>query len=321
MEDFKKAAELRDLIKDMTQKDPVARLLAQLQASTISLRFATFFLTSSLCTSEALWRLQEAVDDQDFETAKSVKQQLASAVKTRAVESRDSSTGSQYRVNRLLILGSDGSLQTTDPDGAFPVRLSLSGAGGSESEAFMQPCWSPGGDLVVSTKLELAGQRPAQSKESTVQVFWALDGSELVDVKAPFVPFFYFWMPDSKELVYLTTYGDAKPEAGWQVSMDMVRIMTEEASGLLQDGSMMHVDEGVPLFFCPSPRDRRLLLHVGDKKQVKIIEPLSLEGGEVVLSQRPGAFRCLLKITIAQLCRAFIDGVPGAGPDNGLQTD
>ena len=46
--------------------------------------------------------------------------------------------------------------------------------------------------------------------------------------------------------MYLTTYGDAKPEAGWQVSMDMVRVMTEEASGLLAAGSMMHVEEGVP---------------------------------------------------------------------------
>ena len=34
MEDFKKAAELRDLIRDMTEKDPVARLLAQLKVST-----------------------------------------------------------------------------------------------------------------------------------------------------------------------------------------------------------------------------------------------------------------------------------------------
>ena len=51
-------------------------------------------------------------------------------------------------------------------------------------------------------------------------------------------------------------------------------------------------DEGVPLFFCPSPRDRRLLLHIGDKKVVKIVEPLSLDGSEVVLSTRPGDFRC-----------------------------
>jgi len=35
------------------------------------------------------------------------------------------------------------------------------------------------------------------------QVFWALDGSELIDVEAPFVPFFYFWMPDSKDLVHI----------------------------------------------------------------------------------------------------------------------
>jgi hypothetical protein len=39
----------------------------------------------------------------------------------------------------------------------------------------MQPCWSPGGDLVVATKVELAGKKLAKSKESTVQVFCALE--------------------------------------------------------------------------------------------------------------------------------------------------
>ena len=74
--------------------------------------------------------------------------------------------------------------------------------------------------------------------------------------------------------------------------MDIIRVMSEEAKSLLQGGSMMHMEDGVPLFFCPSPRDRRLLLHIGDKKVVKIVEPLSLDGEEVVLSTRPGAFRC-----------------------------
>eukprot|EP00802_Teleaulax_amphioxeia_P006981 Tamp_06987.p1 GENE.Tamp_06987~~Tamp_06987.p1 ORF type:complete len:602 (-),score=121.70 Tamp_06987:28-1833(-) len=263
MEDFKKAAELRDSIKAETAREPVARLLAE---------------------------LKEAVDEQDYAAAKTLKQQLAGAVKDRALEMRSARGRSPYKVNRLLILNGDGSLLTTDPGGSCPVVLSNPDEAGKIG--FMQPCWSPGGDLVVATKVELANKQLAKSKESTVQVFWALDGSELIDVAAPFVPFFYFWMPDSKELVYLTTYGDAKPEAGWQVSMDMVRVMTEEASGLLAAGSMMHVEEGVPLFFCPSPRDRRLLLHVGDKQQVKIIEPLSLEGGEVVLSNKPGNFRC-----------------------------
>ena len=264
MEDFKKAAELRDSIAEETGRDPVARLLAQLKAAT---------------------------DDERFEDAKKIKQQLAGAVKARALETRAGAGGPKSKVNRLLLLNGDGSLVTTDPSGAFPVTLSEPNSKGKE--VFMQPCWSPGGDLIVSTKVELDdNNKPAQSKESTVRVFWALDGSEMLDVTAPFIPFFYFWMPDSKELVYLTTYGDANPEAGWQVSMDIVRVMTEEGSGLLQGGSMMHLDEGVPLFFCPSPRDRRLLLHIGDKKVVKIVEPLSLDGSEVVLSTRPGDFRC-----------------------------
>ena len=213
MEDFKKAAELRDSIAEETARDPVARLLAQLKAST---------------------------DDERFEDAKKIKQQLAGAVKARALETRAAAAGAKSKVNRLLLLNGDGSLVTTDPSGAFPVTLSEPNSKGKE--VFMQPCWSPGGDLIVSTKVELDdNNKPAQSKESTVRVFWALDGSEMLDVTAPFIPFFYFWMPDSKELVYLTTYGDAKPEAGWQVSMDIVRVMTEEGSGLLQGGSMMHL--------------------------------------------------------------------------------
>ena len=35
--------------------------------------------------------------------------------------------------------------------------------------------------------------------------------------------------------------GAAASKAGWQVSMDIVRVMTEEGSGLLQGGSMMHL--------------------------------------------------------------------------------
>jgi hypothetical protein len=137
MEDFANAALLRDAIKAQTSKDPVACLLSE---------------------------LREAVDDQEYETAKSLKLKLAGAVKARAMGLRAGSTGGQYKVNRLLILGTDGSLQTTDPSGACPVTLSEPGNAGKE--AFMQPCWSPGGDLVVATKVELAGQmRPAQSKE------------------------------------------------------------------------------------------------------------------------------------------------------------
>jgi hypothetical protein len=258
------------------------------------------------------------VDDQAYDKAKALKQQLAAAVKSRAKDLRSSRGKPQYRVNRLLILSTDGSLQTTDPSGSFPVTLSEPSNKGKE--VFMQPCWSPGADLIVATKVQLAGERLAQSKESTVRVFWALDGSEMVDVTAPYIPFFYFWMPDSKEVVYLTTYGDAKPEAGWQVSMDMVRVMSEESSALLQGGGIMHVDEGVPLFFCPSPRDRRLLLHVGDKKQGTQFTRFT--GTKVlILTQRSQDYRAAL----ARGSRSdFVNppwrvSMPRLAPEEGLQ--
>jgi hypothetical protein len=112
MEDFKKAAELRDSIRTETARDPVARLLAE---------------------------LKEASDEEEFEKAKELKLQLASAVKGRAQELRDSRGRPQYKVNRLLILSNDGSLVTTDPEGNFPVTLSEPSAKGKET--FMQPCW------------------------------------------------------------------------------------------------------------------------------------------------------------------------------------
>jgi hypothetical protein len=100
----------------------------------------------------------------------------------------------------------------------------------SHTDSVTEPSiFSPGGDLIVATKVMLAGNQLAKSKESTVQVFWALDGSEMIDVTAPFVPFFYFWMPDSKELIYLTTFGDAKPSAGWQVRA-VLRALCQPAS-------------------------------------------------------------------------------------------
>eukprot|EP00960_Hanusia_phi_P035508 751759-Hanusia_phi.AAC.2 len=76
----------------------------------------------------------------------------------------------------------------------------------------------------------------------------------------------------------------------------------------------MHLEEGAPLFVCPSPRDKRILMHIGNKQkvrsvmlcvstkfevclQVAVIEPLSLDGEEVILSSRPGAFRLNLRVS------------------------
>ena len=109
MEDFKKAAELRDSIKKETARDPVARLLSDLKI---------------------------AADDEDFDSAKKLKQQLAGAVKERALALRSARGKPEYKVNRLLILSADGSLQTTDPTGAYPVSLSEPSNVGKE--AFMQ---------------------------------------------------------------------------------------------------------------------------------------------------------------------------------------
>ena len=36
--------------------------------------------------------------------------------------------------------------------------------------------------------------KPLKIKESVIEIFWALDGTKLVEVSAPFIPFYYFWL-------------------------------------------------------------------------------------------------------------------------------
>eukprot|EP00960_Hanusia_phi_P035510 751759-Hanusia_phi.AAC.4 len=47
--------------------------------------------------------------------------------------------------------------------------------------------------MVVRKELPADG-KPLKIKESVIEIFWALDGSKLVEVSAPFIPFYYFWL-------------------------------------------------------------------------------------------------------------------------------
>jgi len=260
LEDYGKAAKVRDELKKAREGDEVAKLLLE---------------------------LGESVNKQDFDKASAIKQKLSDAVSSRSLgvmEKRRSA-----RVNRLLVMTREGKLLTCRPDGGSIVPVGNS----MDKAQFLQPTWSPGGDLIVAAKIEIPPDgKPLKIKESVIEIFWALDGTKLVEVSAPFIPFYYFWLPDSRGLVYLTTYADGPAQAGWQVSMDILRVFAGDERGLLPSGSIMHLEEGAPLFVCPSPRDKRILMHIGNKQKVAVIEPLSLDGQEVILSSRPGAFRC-----------------------------
>ena len=91
MEDYKRAAQLRDLARESRSRDSLAA---------------------------ALDELDTAVASQDFESAATARDRIAAAVASR------SSRPSSVRVNRLLVTTKEGALFTCAPDGTAVSMLS-----------------------------------------------------------------------------------------------------------------------------------------------------------------------------------------------------
>jgi len=185
----------------------------------------------------------------------------------------------------------------------------------------VQPTWSPGGDLVCAT---LLSGEVREIVSSRVCVFWALDGSLCTEVDAPFVPFYFYWSPDSAKLSWLTTYKDSGSKA---VSLDTFQVLDAEgdvggasnSSNLVFRTRLRHVDDGVPLFFSQNDQDSRLLVHVGDKKKVSIIEPASVDSEEEkIVSGRPGNFRAPLWIPKSGGLVVFVEAASTPGQPQDL---
>lgn len=120
LEDYGKAAKVRDELKKAREGDEVAKLLVE---------------------------LGESVKKQDFDQASAIKQKLSDAVSSRSLgvmEKRRSA-----RVNRLLVMTREGKLLTCRPDGGSIVPVGNS----MDKAQFLQPTWSPGGDLIVAAKI------------------------------------------------------------------------------------------------------------------------------------------------------------------------
>jgi hypothetical protein len=61
----------------------------------------------------------------------------------------------------------------------------------------------------------------------------------------------------------------------------MFKVWQEPAAGkslnaLLDDGRVLHLQDGTPLFYSMCPRDNRIIAHIGDKQKVIVFEPATL---------------------------------------------
>lgn len=65
------------------------------------------------------------------------------------------------------------------------------------------------------------------------------------------------------------------------VGLDTIKIWPEGGAGeslnaLLDDGRILHLQDGTPLYYAHCPRDNRMVAHIGDKQRVIVFEPSTL---------------------------------------------
>ena len=166
--------------------------------------------------------------------------------------------------NRLLVLGDDGNIYITRPDGSESRALS-SDAG--PSHLYRQPTWSPLGDRVAWVEALPAGDVVTSSLHVSRP-----DGSEAAQVATTATAFYLFWSPDGSRLAYL---------ANGSRGLDLA--LFEPGKG----GNPIQVlDHGSPLYFSWAPDGQRLLTHVGTDH----LGLLALDGTQTVLASQPASF-------------------------------
>ena len=146
--------------------------------------------------------------------------------------------------NRLLVLGDDGNIYITRPDGSETRALS-SDAG--PSHLYRQPTWSPLGDRVAWVEALSAGNEVTSSLHISRP-----DGSGAAQVATTAPAFYLFWSPDGSRLAYL---------ANGSQGLDLA--LFDPGNG----GNPIQVlDQGSPLYFSWAPDGQRLLTHVGSDR-------------------------------------------------------
>jgi TolB protein len=166
--------------------------------------------------------------------------------------------------NRLLVLGDDGNIYVTRPDGNETQALSHDAG---PSHLYEQPAWSPLGDRVAWVEAVDTGNEVTSSLHVSRP-----DGSGAVQVATTAPPFYISWSPDGSRLAYL---------ANGSQGIDL---------NLFDPGSLSHpiqmLDQGSPLYFSWSPDGQHVLAHVGSDR----LSLIMLDGAKTDLASRPADF-------------------------------
>ena len=166
--------------------------------------------------------------------------------------------------NRLLVLGDDGNVYITRPDGSETRALS-SDAG--PSHLYRQPTWSPLGDRVAWVETLSAGNELTNSLHVSRP-----DGSGAAQVATKAQAFYLFWSPDGSRLAYL---------ANGSQGLDLALFDPGNRSN-----PILVLDQGSPLYFSWAPDGQGLLTHVGADR----LALLALDRTQTVLALQPAIF-------------------------------
>lgn len=148
-------------------------------------------------------------------------------------------------VDRVAVLGPDGAISTTRPDGTGARIVAPGGAGSSQQ----QVAWSPGGRRLAWGRAERRGGEQVRSFVITADP----DGGDRVATPLPTMPFYLWWRPDGRAVACL---------ANGPQGIDLV---------LVDPGGPARVAlRGAPLFFAWAPDGHRLGCHVDDDRLVVV---------------------------------------------------
>lgn len=195
------------------------------------LLLAMFSLLLAACQDPNLARAVE-----DWAT----RQQAASDTQIREIATEDS---------RLLILGEDGNIYTTNPAGRAAIAYTTDA---SDARQYLQPTWSPDGSRIAWGMVDRTGDDVAN------RVFVTdLSGSNLRQFAVSTAPFYYYWNPNGNAIAYLS---NATSNGSVELALGLLDLADDA------DRAGQTIARGQPLYFAWDPAGEQIVTHIGESR-------------------------------------------------------
>lgn len=174
-------------------------------------------------------------------------------------------------LNRIVILTSDGQVETVNPDGGERRRLTNAGDG----VFFQFPTWSPDGNQVAAIGVNRAGGGVFVLDDASARA--DLDDSQVYYSQTQ-VPIYLYWSPDSAQLAFLANHSRNT------FGLNIVPRDGASESRLLATGS--------PFYWEWAADSQVMLIHSGQTGQTARLAAIDIDGAEQTPNlAEPGIFQ------------------------------